>query len=275
VVKLGARRPHVTDLYHFLLERPWRWLLVAILAVYLSVNAAFAGLYLLGGDCLENARPGSFTDAFFFSVQTMATIGYGKMVPRTSYANALVTLEALLGMMSTAMATGMMFAKFARPSARVLFSRVAVVCERDGVQCLMFRMANERGNQLIEASLRLVLTRNETTREAEPVRRFYDLELQRSQNPTFALSWTAIHPLTPASALYGRTPEALVTQSVSIIASLVGIDETSGQTVHARHTYVADDLRWGMRFRDILSTLPDGRRQVDYTLFHDTQDKET
>jgi inward rectifier potassium channel len=174
-------------------------------------------------------------------------------------------------MLSTAMATGMMFAKFARPTARVLFSRVAVVCERDGIQSLLFRMANERGNQLVEASLRLVFSRNETTREGELLRRFHDLELQRSQNASFALSWTAIHPLTPASPMYGLTPEALAAQSASIIASLVGIDETSGQTVHARHTYVAQDLRFGERFRDILSTLPDGRRQVDYTLFHETQ----
>src|SRR5208337_4984173 len=155
-------------------------------------NAAFALVYVLGGDSIENARPGSFTDAFFFSVQTMATIGFGKMVPRTGLANVLVTLESLVGLLGLAIATGLVFAKFSRPTARVLFSRVAVISPWDGVRSLMFRMANERDNRIIEAQVHVVLMRNEATAENVLVRRVHDLALLRHNNPSFALSWTAI-----------------------------------------------------------------------------------
>lgn len=261
----------MSDLYHHLMDMSWARLMVFIAAAYLTINTLFALAYLAGGDCIENATPGSFHDAFFFSVQTMATIGYGKLVPRTSYANAMVAFEALCGIVGTAMSTGLMFAKFARPTARVLFSRVAVVSERDGVASLMFRMANERGNQIVEASLRVVLSRNETTREGESVRRFHDLALSRDRNAVFALSWTAIIPITEASALRGETSESLADSDAMLIVSLMGIDETSAQTVHARHVYYPEDLRWNERFVDILDRTPEGRRRVDYRAFHDTR----
>lgn len=261
----------MSDLYHLLMDMSWARLMVFIAAAYLTLNTLFALAYLAGGDCIENAVPGSFHDAFFFSVQTMATIGYGKLVPRTSYANAMVAFEALCGIVGTAMSTGLMFAKFARPTARVLFSRVAVVAKRDGATSLMFRMANERGNQIVEASLRVVLARNETTREGESVRRFYDLALSRDRNAVFALSWTAIHPIDGASALRGETWESLADSDAMLIVSLMGIDETSAQTVHARHVYYPEDLRWNERFVDILDRTPEGRRRVDYRVFHDTR----
>lgn len=271
VVRVGARAAPLNDLYHQIMGATWGRMLAAIFAAYLTLNALFALLYLAGGDCIENAAPGSFRDAFFFSVQTMATIGYGKMVPHTMYANAVVSVEALCGIVGTAMATGLMFAKFSRPNARVLFSEVAVVSRRDGVASLMFRMANERGNQIVEASLRVVLSRNEVTPEGERVRRFHDLALARERNAAFALSWTAIHPLSRASPLHDATMETLRANDTLLIITLVGIDETSSQTVHARHVYRPDDLRWNERFVDILTTLPDGRRQVDYRRFHDTE----
>lgn len=258
------------DLYHRLLAAQWRWLLLTVLAIYLALNALFATLYLLGGDCLENARPGSVTDAFFFSVQTMATIGYGKMVPRTPYANVVVSVEALFGLLSTAMATGLMFAKFARPSARVLFSDKALMVKRDGVPSLIFRMANARGNQIVEAALHVTLLRAERTLEGESVRRFYDLPLARASNPVFVLSWTAAHAVTESSPMYGATPERLAEWDAAVIVSLVGMDETSGQTVHARHSYGAADIRWGERFVDIIEVLPDGRRRMHFARFHDT-----
>lgn len=259
------------DLYHRLLAAKWRWLLLTVAGVYLGMNAVFAALYLLGGDCLENARPGSVTDAFFFSVQTMATIGYGKMVPRTPYANVVVSVEALFGLVSTAMATGLMFAKFARPSARVRFSDKALVVTRDGVPSLVFRMANSRGNQIVEAALHVTLLRAETTAEGERVRRFHDLALARSANPVFVLSWTAVHPITRTSPLYDATPARLAEWDASLIVSLVGMDETSGQTVHARHAYPAADIRWGERFVDIIEVMPDGRRRVHFERFDATE----
>lgn len=157
IVRIGAPNSLVGDLYHFLLIASWPRLLALFVLSYLGANAVFAGLYVLGGDSIEGARPGSFADAFFFSVQTMATIGYGHLVPRTLWAQVLVTAESFVGLMGLALATGMVFAKFSRPTARVLFSRSAVITARDGVPCLMFRMANQRGNQIVEARIHVVL----------------------------------------------------------------------------------------------------------------------
>jgi inward rectifier potassium channel len=271
VVRLGLKRRFLADLYHSLLHMRWRWIVPLIALVYVVVNSLFAIAYMACGDGIENARPGQFADAFFFSVQTLATIGYGKMVPRSPIANLLVAFEALIGMVGTAMATGLMFAKFSRPTARVIFSNVAVVTTRDGVPSLMFRMANERGNQIVEATLHVVFARTERTLEGESVRRFYDLELSRSSTALFTLTWTAIHPIVETSPLFGRDVEQLRAARASIIVSLMGYDETFSQTVHARHSYEVDDIRWDVNFEDILLELPDGRRAIDYSKFHDVK----
>src|SRR5437867_11613586 len=197
------------DLYHRLISSSWPRLLMLVAVAFVGVNTLFALGYLLGRDAIENARPGSFADAFFFSVQTMATVGYGKMVPRALYANVLVTVEVLMALMGLALVTGLTFAKFSRPTARVLFSRRAVIAPQDGVPSLMFRMANARGNNIVEAQVHVVLARNETTAEGVEMRRFYDLDLTRRQSALFTLSWTAIHPLTEASPLRGLTTSAL------------------------------------------------------------------
>jgi inward rectifier potassium channel len=268
-VRIGSpRRKPLTDAYHFLLTSSWSALFGLMSLAYAGANAVFALLYLLDGG-IENARPGSFVDAFFFSVQTMATIGYGKMTPVSTLANVLVTLEALFGLVGFALVTGLMFAKFSQPRARVLFSRYAVVSVRDGVPSLMVRLANERSTGLVEAQRRLVLLRDETTAEGEAVRRFHTLNLTRSSTAVFALSWTAIHPIDAASPFHGLTAESLRGQRVDVVASLVGIEEATGQTVHARHSWGVDDLRFDHRFADILVRLDDGRRAVDYTRFHD------
>jgi len=197
------------DLYLHLLAAPWLRVLAIFVSVFLVTNALFALGYVAGTDSIENARPGSFVDAFFFSVQTMATIGYGKLAPRTLYANVLVTVEVLIGVVGLAIATGLAFAKFSRPTARVLFSGRVVIAPHEGVPSLMFRMANARGNNIVEAQLHVVLAREETTREGEAMRRFHDLRLLRPQTALFTLSWTAIHPITDGSPLAGATPEDL------------------------------------------------------------------
>ena len=270
VLKFGVARRPLADLYHFLLTSPWWVLFALILVTYLAANAIFATVYLLDGG-VENARPGSFTDAYFFSVQTMATIGYGKMVPESTLSNIVVTLEALFGLVTLALATGLMFAKFSQPRARVLFSRYVVVAMRDGVRSLMLRLANERATGLVEAQLRLVLLRDETTLEGESIRRFHTLTLARSTTSVFALSWTAIHPIDAASPLFGETRESLIKSGALLVASLVGLEEATGQTVHARHTWTADQVRVDYRFKDIFTTRPDGKRTVDYGLFHDVE----
>lgn len=270
VRRIGLKTRPSSDAYHFLLVSSWPRFFGLIAAAYLTTNSIFACLYLARPGCLENAREGAFLDAFFFSIQTMATIGYGKMSPVTTYANVLVTFESLLGILAVALVTGLTFAKFARPTARVLFSNVLVVSKRDGVRSLMFRMANERQNQIVDANLHVVLTINDKTEEGEAVRRFHTLSLTRSRAATFALTWTCIHPITPDSPLFGLKMEDLVTRGAGFLVSLTGIDETFVQTVHASHDWSASDVRFDHRFTDILVQLPDGGRAVDYTKFHDT-----
>lgn len=260
----------MTDIYHFLLTSPWWVLFGLMLLSYMGANALFALVYLLGGG-VENARPGSFADAYFFSVQTMATIGYGKMTPESVLANVVVTVEALFGLVGLALATGLMFSKFSQPRARVIFSKHAVVSVRDGVHSLMVRLANERRTGLVEAQLRVVLVRDEITIEGESVRRFHTLALTRLSNAVFALSWTAIHPIDETSPLYGETPASLERSRADLVASLVGIEEATAQTVHARFAWKSTEILFGYRFADILVHLPDGRRALDYTLFDDVQ----
>jgi inward rectifier potassium channel len=269
IVRTGTPRRVLGDLYHALLNAHWSVLLAIFVTYYLVANTLFALAYLAGGDDLANARPGSFEDAFFFSVQTLATIGYGAFAPKTRYANVLVAIEALVGVLGFAIAAGLFFAKFSRPTARVVFSRVAVITPRDGVPSLMLRMANERANQVVEAQVQVSLIRSERTAEGEQVRRFYDLELVRTRTPIFLLSWTVVHPITATSPLYGITPESLAEGEGEVVVSVAGVDETFSQTIRARYSYLPEEIVWGARFVDIMSTLPDGRRRIDYGRFHD------
>ena len=268
LVQYGVRRHFYTDVYHSWLRAPWRVALGAMTVLYLAVNCVFAAAYLLVGG-VENLGPRSYADAFFFSVQTIATIGYGHMVPISHAANVLVTVESLVGLLGVAMATGLMFAKFARPTARVLWSNVAVVAPFEGVPSLMFRVANERGNLVVEAQLRVSLLISEATSEGVPLRRNIDLRLRRSQSAVFALSWTVVHPLTDDSPFVTHTREQLVSGQAEIIASLIGFDDAFNQTIHSRHSWAMDEIVWNARFADIIGTLPDGRQGVNYVRFHE------
>jgi len=266
---MGVRTSPLRDAYHSLLTARWAQFFVLVLFAYLGANLLFASGYLAIGDGIEEARPGNFSDAFFFSVQTMATIGYGKMAPRGLAANLLVTLEALIGLLGLALVTGLVFAKFSRPTARVLFSRNMVITRFDGVPSLLLRIANERGNQIAEAQAHLVLMRTERTAEGEVVRRVHDLHLRRSQSAFFAFTWLLVHPITPDSPLHGETPESLREKDVDLVASMTGLDETLSQSVHARHAWTPDQILWNHHFADVVATLPDGRRAIDYRKFHD------
>ena len=259
------------DLYHHLLTSSWPFLLFQIALAFVIANAMFAlGYYLDHG--VEGARPGSFSDLFFFSIETMATIGYGKMTPVTTLSHILMSIEALTGLIGLALMTGLIFAKFSRPTARVRFSRFAVVSQRDGVPSLMVRMANVRRNQIVEAQVHVVFARQELTVEGEEVRKFYDLDLVRTRNAIFAYSWTAIHQIRPGSPLYGMTAEAPVATRANLVVSLTGIDETVSQTVHARNMYQADEIVWGARFADIITRTETGEFLLDYTRFDDITD---
>ena len=258
------------DIYHFLLRRSWTGFFVVVTAGFLLANAFFATLYVLEPGGIQNARPGSFEDAFFFSVQTIATIGYGGMAPGTFYTHVIVTIEALVGILSVALVTGITFTKFSRPTARVVFSERMVVANRNGVPHLMFRLANWRHNQVLEAQLRLVLLLTEVTAEGDSLRRPQELTLVRDRNPLFSLTWVAMHRIDESSPFFG--PGALDTlraQKAQLFVTLYGVDETVGQNIHARHRYGLDDIVWGGRFRDLLMDLDDGTRQLDYRVFHE------
>jgi inward rectifier potassium channel len=259
------------DAYHHLLTMPWTALFAVTMTTYVLLNLFFAGLYLIQDGSIANAKPHSLADAFFFSVQTTATIGYGDMRPATLYANILVTVEVLLGMTTLAIVTGLVFARFSRPTARVMFSRVAVVTLHDGVPTLMFRAANQRRNQILEATVSVALLRDEMSAEGMPMRRFHDMHVSRPRSPMFALSWTVMHPITEGSPLYGENRESLLGQNGEIVISIMGFDETASQTIFARHSYLADEVMWNRRFVDILTRNEEGwRTVVDYRVFHDT-----
>ncbi|MGD0673189.1 MAG: ion channel [Candidatus Binatus sp.] len=266
----GAPTRALDDLYHYLVTVSWPALIGIIASAFVIANLVFAvGYYFDGG--VENARYRSFADMFFFSVQTMATIGYGKMVPVTMFSNILVSIEALTGLLALALMTGLVFAKFSRPTARVRFSRYVVIGPRDGTTSLMIRMANMRANRIVEANIHVVFTRWETTVEGESIRRFYDLIMTRSRSAMFALSWTAVHRIVEDSPLFGQTHDSLANSQPEIVVSITGLDETFSQTIHARHTYELDEIIWGARFADVLILDPDGSRSIDYTRFDDVE----
>ncbi|MBD2386867.1 ion channel [Cylindrospermum sp. FACHB-282] len=269
IMGMGAWYSYWRDPYHLLLTLPWSGFLCLICIFYVTINAVFALAYWVGGDCIANARPGSFLDAFFFSVQTLASIGYGAMYPKTTYANIIVTIEAMIGVMGIAMLTGLAFARFSRPTARVIFSRVTLITVYEGMPTLTFRTANQRRNMILEAQMRLYLMRDEVTAEGQFMRRIYDLKLLRNQTPSFTLSWSVMHVIDQSSPLYGMTPESLIQTNTMLIASVSGIDETVSQVVHARHSYGADEILWNHQFVDIMHQTPDGHRYVDYQYFHD------
>jgi inward rectifier potassium channel len=225
---------------------------------------------LVLGDGVEGVRAGNFEDCFFFSVQTLATIGYGKMVPISRAAHIVVTLEAFTGVIVTAVTTGILFAKFSRPTARVLFSRVCVIAPYEGKPTLMFRIANERSNRIVQASVKVSALRFITTSEGHTHRRLIDLKLHRSDSAMFAITWTVFHTIDEASPLFGATPESLAKETFALVVTLVGLDETLAQTVHARYSWDADQIVFNRSFVDVLVENEDGTRTMDLTKFHDT-----
>ncbi|MBW4451781.1 MAG: ATP-sensitive inward rectifier potassium channel 10 [Nostoc indistinguendum CM1-VF10] len=269
IMGMGAWHSYWRDPYHLLLTISWAGFLTLICSFYITINILFALAYWIGGDCIANARPGSFLDVFFFSVQTLASIGYGAMYPKTTYANIVVTIEAMIGLMGIAVMTGLAFARFSRPTARVLFSRVAVITPHNAMPTLIFRSANQRRNMILEAQMRVYLMRDEVTLEGQFMRRFYDLKLLSSQTPSFTLSWSVMHIIDEFSPLYGMTPESLTQTNTMLIISLSGIDETVAQVVHARHSYAANEILWNNQFVDIIHHTPDGHRYIDYNRFHE------
>jgi len=247
---------------------PWWSFFVYATVGWLAKNALFAILYCVSPGCVANVD--GFEDAFYFSVQTLATIGYGAMAPATRYGHIVVVFEALVGTLGVALIVGVTFAKFARPTARVLFSERLVCNVRDGVPHLVFRLANWRGNMVVEGQLRIFVLLLEKTQEGDVIRVPRELPLVRDRTALFALTWTPMHRIDPQSPFWGGTAavEKLRQQSAEIYLAFTGLDETIGQPVHARHMYRLEDIVWNARYADVISIEPDGTRTIDYASFH-------
>jgi inward rectifier potassium channel len=269
VVVVGVAAHPLRDAYHLVLGMRWRTTLAGIAGAFLLINAVFACGYVVTGG-VGGARPGSFPDAFFFSVQTMGTVGYGAMHPVSTAANVLVVAECIVGLIVTALATGVVFARFSRTTGVFLFSRNACVAPIDGMPTLHFRVGNDRSSTIFEARVSVTMLRTERTLEGVVFYRMHDLTLVRHQSPAMARSFTVMHRLTGESPLAGATRQSCIDQEVEIRVSVVGTDGTSLQPVHAQRRYEMKDILWGARLADILSELPDGRVQLDIRKFHDT-----
>jgi inward rectifier potassium channel len=237
-------------------------------AAYLSVNAVFATLYLFVGG-ISGVKPGDFADAFFFSAETLSTVGFGQMAPQSFPAHVAVTVESFFGLFNLAIATGLLFARISRPTARVMFSDRAVVTSYDGVPTLMFRAANRRRNRIVEAEVTVNLARDGVTREGIRMRGFENLATIRARSPVFILTWQIMHRIDETSPLFGQTTQSLLDQHAEIVVILKGLDETFAQTIHARASYTPEEIVWGGRLVDIFSRNTDGQPVIDYTRFHD------
>ncbi len=264
---IGAPRRIAADVYHFLLGRSWWRLIGSFVNVYLVVNVLFGTAYWLVGG-VANAREGSWRDAFFFSVQTIGTIGYGAMYPVSSAAQTLVLLESIVGILLIALVTGLVFSKFSRPISRLRFTHQMTITPVDGVPTLIFRCANDRGNHVVEATVTVVILRRAPSAEGVITWRSEDLRLVRNRSSAFTRTWTVLHTIDSTSPLYGATPESLVRDDVEIMVSLMGMDSMTSQMIHGNTVYDgAADIRFGVRHADMITELPNGRYQLDLSRF--------
>lgn len=254
--------------YHYLLTITWARFLLYVTVLYLSMNATFAGLYVLcGADALTgfSSEPTRlrFVEAFFFSVHTLATIGYGNIAPTNTAANLLVTVESLVGLLGFAIVAGIMFARFARPMAQIAFSRNAIIAPyRDG-RAFMFRIVNRKSNELVDVQAVLLLSRRKkggTNNDRE----FLPLKLERDRVVLFPLAWTIVHPIDDDSPLHGMQKDDLLQCDSEFLVLLNGFDETSSQTVHTRSSYKGNEVVWGAKFSSMFNPQDeDGTISVD------------
>jgi inward rectifier potassium channel len=274
VARFGLHPFSSLSIYHWSLSTTWPRFLGMLAVAYLCINTLFAFGYIA---CGINALQGEFVTtpidiflrAFFFSVQTFATIGYGHVIATGTLANVLVTLEAFLNIVGVALATGVVFARFSRPTAKIIYSHNAVVAPYKGITALEFRIANARSSQIIELEAKVILSRIEASAEGL-VRKFRDLKLERTSVTFFPLSWTLVHPIDEQSPLTGMNHEDLLESNAEILILLTGTDETSSQTVHSRSSYKAEEIVWNAAFAPIFKRgRDDGILGMDVGMIHD------
>ena len=270
-VRRGAPNELRRDLYFHLMEGSWTRVLATLAVVYFLVNLVFAALYLVDQGGVTELSGGGFLEAFSFSIQTIATIGYGVMSPSSPYADILVAVESAVGILFVALATGIVFAKASRPGSGALFSDRVVVTRYHGQRTLMLRVGNARGNDVVEANMRVAVLVDEESPEGIKTRKLYDLRLLRQMTPLFALTWTVFHTVDETSPLHGIEAGNVHDRLVALICTMTGYDATYAQTTHARRIYYPENIYFDHRLVDVISALPDGRLMVDYERFHDVE----
>jgi inward rectifier potassium channel len=266
---LGLSQGFWTDLYHRSMTIYWPVFFGSAALVFILLNVLFAFIFWLGKDPIANADNESALQLFYFSIETLATVGYGDMHPQTDYGHTVATVEIFTGMCFLAVMTGLIFARFSRPRARFVFAEHPVVAMREGHPTLMIRMANARHNTISRATARLWLLRIERSMEGDQFRRFYELKVERGEHPMFMLSWTIFHAIDKESPLHGVTPAQMAEADASLALNVSGLDDASAQQLYARRLYGAEDIRWGYRYRDITGVSPQGRFLLDYNKFND------
>jgi inward rectifier potassium channel len=271
-VKVNATKYDWRDIYQLILTLSWPQFAGLVLGIYVLINLCFATLYVLGGRCIAELPSGSFSDAFFFSVETLATVGYGHAYPDTLYGHCVTTLEIMVGLFGLAVMTGLIFVRFSRPTARIMFSNVAVVAPFDGFPTLMLRLANLRHHAMVEAEFRLLFMRSELTKEGEDVRRFYPMRLQFDHLINFPAALTLRHVIDEASPLFGLTQQDLQLADSRLLASVVCVDPVIQAPVQNQTEYLYEQIAWNRRFAEIYTEDSIGRYTVDYGKFHDTID---
>jgi inward rectifier potassium channel len=278
VVQLGGREIiteglHLNfwaDISHRCMTASWPAFIAGAVLVFIAFNAVFASFYWIGDQPISSVPGGAYIDYLYFSIETLSTAGYGDMHPQTHYGHFIAAVELFTGIFSMSLMTGLIFARFSRPNARLLFADNPVISNHEGKPTLMVRFANERHNVIGNATAKLWLLRNVVSLEGQSFRRFYELPLVRSEHPALALSWTLYHVIDEESPLYGLTADDLDAAKVSLVVVVSGYDVVAAQTVHARKSYDYSDIRFGHRYADILDTSEDGRLRIDYGRFHDT-----
>lgn len=278
VVRLGGREIITeglnlnfwADISHRCMTASWPAFIGGAALVFIAFNAVFAAFYWIGNQPISNVPGGAYIDYLYFSIETLSTAGYGDMHPHTHYGHLIATVELFTGIFSMSLMTGLIFARFSRPNARLLFADNPVISSHEGVPTLMVRLANERHNIISNASARLWLFRNGVSVEGQSFRRFYELPLLRNESPALALSWTLYHALDEESPLYGLSADDLEASRASLVVVVSGYDVIAAQAVHAQKSYNHPDIRFGHRYADILGTSEDGRLRIDYGRFHET-----
>jgi inward rectifier potassium channel len=270
-VKINAVRWDWRDIYHWLLTLSWTRFMGVLIAFYLLVNAVFAVLYHAGDHCIAELSPNSFSGAFFFSAETLATVGYGHNYPATFYGHVVATAEIMVGMFGLAVATGLIFVRFSRPVARVVFSDSLVISNFDGEPALMLRVANMRHQAMAQAEFRMTIVRDEKVKEGDVMRRFYPLRLQVERVIVFPVAMTMRHTIDADSPLYGQSMEDLERSDTRVFASVVGIDTVMAAPVQSSRDYTWRQMRFGHRFVEIYNDIDSNRYTVDYGRLHDTE----